>query len=339
MKDSCCKFRIIMPLNVTILGLDAVGASLGLALGTLDPNKLPSGRPIITGWDSDKSTLKEARGRLVVDRVSSDLAEAVRDADVVFISVPLSEFEQTLVAVAPHVRHGAIVTDVMSVKTEVWALARQYLPTTVNFIGGHPLVSVAGQDLRDASIDLFKDVIYCLVADTHTQSGTIDTMETLVTVLGAKPYYIDASEHDTYIAGVEHLPVLASVALMEVLSHSGGWREMQSITGSRFRAATTLVATPPETSRDMCLSNSAAIEQWITRLIQTLVEMRDNLHDSEQLDALFTHAQAEHERWLAARPNMRPGEVDVVEPMEQADRSISSLFFGRRKPRDNRGRR
>ncbi|MCA1599947.1 MAG: prephenate dehydrogenase/arogenate dehydrogenase family protein, partial [Chloroflexi bacterium] len=69
-----------MTLTIAILGLGSVGLSLGRALGTLDPRMLDAGRPLMIGWDRDKSALKAARGRLAVDRAEANLETAVRGA-------------------------------------------------------------------------------------------------------------------------------------------------------------------------------------------------------------------------------------------------------------------
>src|SRR3712207_326449 len=130
-----------MPLNVSILGLGPVGASLGLALGTLDPHLLDVGRPVITGWDRDRRTMSDARGRLAVDRVEASLPDAVRSADVVIITVAVSELREVLGKIVPALRLGAIITDTAPVKVPVLQLAAELLPTTVEFVGGHPLAS------------------------------------------------------------------------------------------------------------------------------------------------------------------------------------------------------
>jgi prephenate dehydrogenase len=325
-----------MALNITIVGLDTLGRSLGLALGTLEPEKLPEGRPVITGWDQDKRTLNDARGNLMIDRAASDIADAVRDADVVFVSTPLSELEASLTAIASHLKHSAVVSDLLSAKSEAVTIAQRTLPTTVDFIGGHPILAQAGRTQTEPSIDLFRDAMYCLVTTPQTRSTAINLMEALVTAMGAKPYYIDAHEHDIYIAGVEHLPVLVSVALMEALSRSGGWREMQPITGGAFRSATALSGRTPAQSRDMCLANQAALHRWLNDMIRVLVDMRDNLHNGEQLEALFHHAQQAHTQWLAARPNLRPGEDDLDIPNEPSSLGLRALLFGRRGSRDDK---
>lgn len=320
-----------MPLNITIIGLDAIGASLGLALGTLEQTALRSGRPRITGWDEDRRIVRDARGRLAIDREATNLVDAVREADVVFISVSSNKLGATFDAIAPHVKHGAIVSDLTSTKVQALQQAQLQLPTTAAFISAHPLVNPGGSGLRDASLDLFKNTIFCLLPGAYAQPSAIDLVDELVNAIGAKPYYIDAAEHDAYIAGVSQLPLVVSAALMETISRSGGWREMQPIAGKPLHTTTQLVTADALSSSASCHGNRAAVERWINDLIRTLVELRDNLDNAEQLEAFFSHAQAAHEQWLDAQPNMRPGENDFYQEPEDVRRGLGAMLFGQRK--------
>jgi prephenate dehydrogenase len=205
----------------------------------------------------------------------------------------------------------------------------------VDYIGGHPVV-LQGAATSTPTLEFFRGALYCLVTTPTTRPNAIDLLETLVTAMGAKPYYIDADEHDAYIAGVEHLPVLASMALMETLSRSGGWREMQPIAGGAFRAGTALAERDPEVIRDACLANQGTTARWINDLIRVLVDMRDNLHHGEQLEAMLQHAHDAHRQWSAAQPNVRPGENELEVAREPASFGLSSLLLGRRKGRDKK---
>jgi prephenate dehydrogenase len=321
-----------MPLNISIIGLDLLGSSLGLALGTLDQEALPSGRPVITGWDKDKRTLKDARGRLMIDREARDIADAVREAELVFVSVPFDELAETFRALAPHLKHGTIVSDLSGTKTQVMALAGELLPRTVDFIGGHPLLSYSGKRPSKPGIDLFKGAIYCLVSGTSAHPNAVNTLDLLVTAIGAKPYYIDAVEHDAYIGGVDHLPQLLSIALMEAVRRSSGWREMQPIAGAAFGTMVDLAASDPQQSSAIAEGNREALERWINDLIRVLIEIRDTLDDPQQLHAMFSDARDAHAQWLVAQPNMRPGESDFYGQDEPViDRGLGSMLFGRRK--------
>jgi prephenate dehydrogenase len=325
-----------MPINVSILGLDIVGGSLGLSLGTLDEDALANGRPIITGWDRNNRVIRDARDRLLIDKPARDIVEAVRDADVIFVTAELADVAAIFAEIAPHLKHGAIVSDASSAKTEVLALAQRSLPTTVDFIGGDPMVQRSGS-LKNASADLFKGIMYCLVPSASARPTAIDTVAALVEAIGAKPYYIDAAEHDSYIASVRHIPLLLSAALLESVSRGGGWRDIQPIAGESFRFATQLAAGDPAVHAAECVANSEAIALRIDEMVRLLGELRNNLNNAEQLEATLAHANEAYNQWLTAQPNLRPGEKAFYGDTSEAEpvRGINALFFGQRK-RSNR---
>lgn len=325
-----------MPVSITILGLDALGAALGMALGTLDQQVLAAGRPQLTGWDADRKTLKDARGLLMVDREARDIADAVREADVVFVCVPPSELQTTFVAIAPHLKPGAIVSDVAAVKTFVLQLAAEHLPEHAAFVGGHPLVSGAGTSYRDARHDMFRGALYCLVPSERTSARALNTLDALVSAIGAKPYYLEPAEHDSYIAATRQLPLVAATTLMHALSGAGAWREIQAIAGAELRGMTDLAgATDPATATAL-LQNRTAVARWIDETIRSLVELRDNLGNREQLSAMLAAASEEHAHLLAAQPNMRPGESDFVGQPVDPPRGLAGLFFGQRPRKDKK---
>lgn len=323
-----------MPLNITILGLGAVGASLGLALGTLEGDVLPSGRPVITGWDADRRTRSDARGRLAVDRAESDLATAVREADVVFVCVPFEQIRDVFAAIGPHLKHGAIVTDTADAKAATMALATELIPATAEFIGGHPLVALGGPWVRDANPRAFADSIYCLVPLPRTRRSALDALETLVTVIGAKPYYIDAAEHDSYVAAGGHLPLVLSVALMDTVGSSGGWREIQPIAGEGLLRMTELAGGDPRANAQVLASNADALDGWIERVIATLRDLQRQMRDPEATEMMLQRSFEIREAWQQSQPNTRPGEDEYHGNVQDVARpNLSGMFFGRRPSR------
>jgi len=325
-----------MPVSITILGLDAIGAGLGMALGTLDQQALAGGRPQIVGWDADRKTLKDARGLLMVDREARDAADAVREADVVFVCVPPSELQATFVAIAPHLKAGAIVSDTAAVKSFVLQLAAEHLPEHVDFVGGHPLIGGAGTSYRDAKHDMFRGALYCLVASERTSARAVNTLDAFVSVIGAKPYYLEADEHDSYIAATRQLPLVTTATLMHTLARGGAWREMRVIAGSELRDAPNLAAADPKSSAVLLQHNHAAVARWIDETIRSLVQLRDDLGDHRHAEAMLLAAQEELDRLLAAQPNMRPGEADFVGQPPEPPRGLAGLLFGQRPKRDKK---
>lgn len=329
-----------MPLNVTILGLGPLGASLGLALGTLDHKTLDVGRPTITGWDSSRRVLGDARGRLAIDRAAASLEDAVRDADVVIAAVPYEELREVFAAIAPALKPGALVTDTAATKQQVLAWAAELLPATVEFVGGHPLVSFDAGDIKQASHDALRDAIYCLIPLARTRQAALRGVDALVSAVGAKPYYIDAAEHDSYIAAAAHLPVAVAVALMELLGGSGAWRELQPIAGEGLVGITELAAADPSSSRDALLSNAPALAGWLDRMIAALADLRSALDNPEELQGILERAEAARAGWLRAEPNQRPGEAAYYGNVKEVERpNLSGLFFGRRRHGADRNKR
>ena len=325
-----------MPLNITILGLGAVGASLGLALGTLDPKALSYGRPTITGWDADKRALNDARGRLAVDQAERDLVTAVREADVVFVCVPFEQVRDVFAKIGPVLKHGTIVTDTTESKAVTLAWATELIPVTAEFIGGHPLVATGGTSIRDATPDVFRDSIYCLVPLPRTRQGALDGLEALVTAIGAKPYYIDATEHDSYVAAGGHLPLAISVALMETVGGSAGWREIMPIAGEGLLTMTQFASGEPEVNAEVLASNAAALDGWIDRTVASLLDLQDRLRDPAALEELLRHSFDVRQGWIESQPNTRPGENAFHGDVQEAVRTnLRGMLFGRRPSRRN----
>jgi prephenate dehydrogenase len=327
-----------MPLNITILGLGAVGASLGLALGTLDPKELSSGRPAITGWDTDRRALNDARGRLAIDRAENDLEAAVREADVVFVCVPFEQIRDVFAQIGPVLRHGTILSDTSEAKVTTLRWASELIPATVEFIGGHPLIAVGGSSIREATPDVFRDSIYCLVPLPRTKRNALDGLEALITAIGAKPYYIDAAEHDSYVAAGGHLPLAIAVALMETVGGSGGWREIMPIAGEGLLTMTEFASGDPQRNAETLASNADALDGWIERVIHALRDMQSRMRDPAAVEQMLQHAYDLREEWVRSQPNTRPGEDAFHGNMQDVERaSISGMFFGRR-PSQRRSR-
>src|SRR6185436_1754845 len=127
------------PIRITIIGMGLIGTSLGMALRSADEREAPLGQIYVTGYDKNNRATSDARGRLAIDREARNLGEALREAQLVVVAVPVQAVREVFAAIAPVLPHGAVVTDVASAKSQVVAWARELLPGTVEFIGGHPM--------------------------------------------------------------------------------------------------------------------------------------------------------------------------------------------------------
>lgn len=324
-------------IRITIIGMGLIGTSLGMALRSADDSSSPLGKITVTGYDSDARNTSEARGRLAIDRETRSLGEALRDANLVVLAVPVLAVRDVLRAIAPLLGPGMVVTDTASTKAQVLAWARELLPATIDFVGGHPMAGREKSGPAAAAADLFRDALYCLTPTPTVRPQALELVEAMVQQVGSKVYFIDPAEHDAYVAGVSHLPFVLSAALTEVVSRSPAWKEMMPLAATGFRDMTRLAAGEPVMHRDIAMTNRDALMRWLDDAARLMLEIREQLEagSEEEVLALFERARETRQAWLASKPHMRPGEDDFANPIGGPVEG-PNLFgrFGR--PRDRR---
>jgi prephenate dehydrogenase len=273
--------------RISVLGCGLIGGSFALGL------KKCGFRGEIVGWDSEE-VLPRARGRGAIDRGTTELHEAVRHADLIYLSTPVTVILELLPAVAAAARPGALLTDTGSTKVRICRLAQQVVPEGVHFLGGHPGAGKEVGGIDNADAGLFAGAKYMLIQDAKGAKVAEDAKEEFldwVRKLGAEPVWLDAETHDWAMAMVSHLPQLVSTALAATI-----WDESDedglpvSLAGAGFRDMTRLAASPYDIWRDICLTNGENLERVLDRLGQTLERMRTHLR-SKDLKEEFERAQ------------------------------------------------
>ena len=278
--------------RVAIIGLGLIGGSIGLAL-----HKAKAAQQI-TGYDLAKGISNQARKIGAIDQPYSALADAVRGSELVILATPVGAMRSLLQDVAAALSPGAVVTDVASTKVQVISWAEEYLPSSVAFVGGHPMTGKELSGVQAADATLFQGRIYCLTPTTRTRSIAITKVSALIEALGARLRFLEPAEHDGQVAGVSHLPFIASIALMNAVGGGAAWSDAAMLAANGFRDITRLAAGNPEMYRDICLTNGESITRWLNEYIATLSGLRDRIaaHDMG-LDETFTRARQMRLEW------------------------------------------
>jgi prephenate dehydrogenase len=319
--------------RITIVGLGLIGGSIGLALRQAEVTTL------VMGHDKDRTVSDEAKKRGAVDRVHWNLISACEDADLVILAAPVAAIEETLKVIGPNLRPGCVVIDTASLKGPVMGWAETYLPDEVHFIGGDPILSTGanGQGgLEAARADLFHQGLFCLIPSTKAESAAVQLASDLVSILGAKPLFLDAAEHDGLLAGVEHLPALLALATLEATIQQPSWRELRKVAGPGFELGTQLVTESSVQNRDLYLLNRENLMRWIDVLIASLDSIRDGLagNEPEAWTKRWQNALQERQKWLADRTEGQwyEGPKTEMPRMNLADSFLGT--FWRRKPKE-----
>ncbi len=261
-------------MKVAIIGLGLIGGSWGLALK--EWAKSEEGKTAgleIVGFDAKGAQRHEAERLKAVDRTTPTPMEAVKDASVVIVATPVVAIRETFEDIAPVLMNGAVVTDVASTKRDVLRWAKELLPTTVSFVGGHPMAGKTAS-LEEADPTLFKGCTYCLIPAENAKEEAIDAITRLVEIIGAKPHFIDEIEHDTYVASISHLPFLSAATLVNLATGSEGWREISRLASTGFQDTTRLASGSTQMWLDICRTNSDSIINWLDRYQDQLSSLR-----------------------------------------------------------------
>lgn len=203
-----------------------------------------------------QETLDAALDRGIADEVTSDPAEAVAEADLVYVAAPVRATEALFSAMAPALRPGTLVTDAGSTKAAVVALADKCLAGRCVFVGGHPM---AGSDLAGpaaARADLFQHKTYILTPTAETPVAALSRMRDIVTAIDGVVVLAEPEQHDRLVAATSHLPHLVAAALCGALGDlAGRTGDVLPFTGTGLRDATRIAKGPPEVWRDILLDN------------------------------------------------------------------------------------
>lgn len=309
-------------IQITIVGLGLIGTSFGLALKRHKRSDL-----FIVGHDKEPQAMAAAKERGAVDGSHWNLVAACAQADAILLALPAAAIPPTLEAIRQDLKPGCFLMDTASIKTPILEATR-VLPAHAYFIGGNPILARSGPlTAADATADLFEKAAWALCPTPETLPEAVEAAADLVTLVGAKPFFLDAAEHDGLMAAVEGLPALLAAALTNALGESPGWRELRRLAGSRFETASMLPAGEPEDVSADLAANRGNVLRWLEVLIAQLEEWRQDLAAAADasLAERFVRADALRREWLAARAS---GEFEDRPPPTELP-SYWSRFFGR----------
>ncbi|UCI30188.1 prephenate/arogenate dehydrogenase family protein [Mesorhizobium sp. B4-1-4] len=242
------------------------------------------------------ATLKRAEELGLGDSYTTDAKEAVRDADLVIVSVPVGSSGAVAQEIAPALKKGAILTDVGSTKASVIAQMQPHVPDGVHFIPGHPLAGTEKSGPDAGFADLF-DNRWCIFTPLPgTDPGALERLSEFWRRCGANIDTMDSQHHDMTLAIVSHLPHIIAYNIVGTADdlESVTKTEVIKYSASGFRDFTRLAASDPTMWRDVCLHNKDAILEMLARFSEDLAFLQRAIRwgDGDKLFDLFTRTRA-----------------------------------------------
>jgi prephenate dehydrogenase len=304
--------------RISILGTGLIGGSFALALRKCATDLH------ITGWDRPDVARTAQETKAFDETLTGDLTPALRDADLVYIALPIGVTLDLLPELARIAPRKALITDACSTKLRISQGAQELFAAADAplFLPGHPMAGREHAGIAHASADLFQNAPYALIADLPgenassasresrkggsefeidlnpqpergavlLQDSRVDAFVKLLKKIGARPLWLGARQHDYAVGLASHLPQLVAVALASFLYDRLDENGLPiTVAGPGLRDTLRLAGSPYSTWRDIVLTNREVLGASLDLLARRIDELRERLATRE-LEADFDAA-------------------------------------------------
>ncbi|NOR43360.1 MAG: prephenate dehydrogenase/arogenate dehydrogenase family protein [Gammaproteobacteria bacterium] len=278
--------------NLCVIGTGLIGGSFCLAL------KESGCCATIIGTGRTEATLIKAQSLKIIDSYSMDISEAVKDADVVFVSVPLGAMESVFTQISAGLKQAgndsAVITDAGSSKQEVIRIADKVFADNANhFVAGHPIAGTEKSGPESAFAELYNDRRVILTPTDNTDADAVKLITALWEMTGATVESMAADHHDKVLAATSHLPHVIAFGLVHCLENMDDIEDVFRFAAGGFRDVTRIASSDPTMWRDICLNNQQPILEMMKRYRDELDMLYNALEagDGDKLIEVFEHAK------------------------------------------------
>ena len=270
--------------RIAIIGIGLIGSSVALAArraGIVDH---------IVSCDSDPEVAPEVKHLGLADSFTADAVEAVTDADLVVMSVPVGAIGALAAQIVPAMKPGAVLTDTGSTKRSVVRDVTPHVGDGIHWIPSHPLAGTEHSGPGAGFPDLFKGR-YWLILPGEVPEVEVARFEAFVTAMGAVAERMDADYHDKVLALTSHLPHLIAYTIVStaVNLESQLKNDVIRFSASGFRDFTRLAASDPVMWRDVFINNDEAVLEMLQRFSEDLSDLQRAIRwgERDKLESLF----------------------------------------------------
>ena len=276
--------------KLAIIGLGLIGSSIFHATrrGAL--------ADLTVGFDASEDVRRRARSIGFADTIADTLVDCVADADLVILCSPVGSYQQIAKDIAPHLKNGAILSDVGSVKGAVVKAVGPLVPKGVHFIPAHPIAGTEFSGPEAGFKTLFDGRWTILTPPPGTDEAAVMRLKSFWQDLGSQVDVMDSSHHDLVLAITSHLPHLIAYNIVGTAHDLEAVTEGEVIkySASGFRDFTRIAASDPTMWRDIFLNNRDAVLEVLARFDADLSILKRAVEqgDGQALFDAFTRTRA-----------------------------------------------
>ena len=276
--------------KLALIGLGLIGSSIAHAAkrGGLAGD--------IVGYDASEDVRRRAASIGFAHRIAGDLSSCVADADLVILCTPVGAYKEVAQAIAPHLKAGAILSDVGSVKGAVVRDVTPFVPKDVHFIPAHPIAGTEYSGPEAGFASLFDGRWTIITPPDGADAKAVEDLKAFWQGLGASVDVMNARHHDLVLAMTSHLPHLIAYNIVGTARDLEDVRQGEVIkySASGFRDFTRIAASDPTMWRDIFLNNKDAVLEVLGRFNEDLAVLQRAVRngDGQALFDFFTRTRA-----------------------------------------------
>jgi cyclohexadieny/prephenate dehydrogenase len=275
--------------KIALIGIGLIGGSIAL-----EARKRGLARSIVAATRRQE-TADKANELKLADHCGTDLAAAVKDADLVIVCTPVGACGPAAQAIASALKPGCIVSDVGSVKQTVISDMAPHLPKHVHFVPAHPVAGTEHSGPEAALLDLFQGRWCILTPLPESDAKAVDRLQAFWEALGSNVNRLDPAHHDRVLAITSHLPHLIAYTIVGTADDLGGHlnSEVLKYSAGGFRDFTRIAASDPTMWRDVFMNNREAVLEVLQRFQEDLFYLQRAIRwgEGDKLFDLFTRTR------------------------------------------------
>jgi prephenate dehydrogenase len=260
--------------TITIIGLGLIGGSFAMAL------KERGFKGSIVGVSRTPSKLKEAKERGIIDRFYPDIEASVKGADLIMFCTNVSAYVPIMNKIMNHIKKGAIVSDVGSIKSEPVKALEAMIPEGVRFVGAHPIAGSEKSGIDAAHPNLFHRAQCIMTPTSRTDSDALNQVCRLWESVGAHTLLMSCDDHDMTFGAVSHLPHVIAYALINTITAQGG-ETLLSYGGPGLKDTTRIALSSPELWKNISMNNRHTLINMLIKFESNISLLRKALEDND----------------------------------------------------------
>ena len=270
--------------KISVIGLGLIGTSILHAINAKEDKDI-----VTLAYDINPNHRDVVLKMNIASFVFSKIEDAIKDADLIILSIPVGSMSDIAKLIAPFLKKYAVITDTGSTKQSVIKDVTPHLPNNVYFIPSHPLAGTEYSGPKSGFGTLFENRYWLIISDKETKQTK--QLRSFFIKLGSLVETINMSYHDRILAITSHLPHLIAYTIVGTASdlETDLKNDVIKFSASGFRDFTRIASSDPIMWRDIFIHNSDAVLEMLQRFNEDLSDLQKAIRkkDGEKLHSFF----------------------------------------------------